>query len=138
MNKVLMILMLALPFVSCGGKSADEQLQGTWQITEKTIEDMTSGEEVPPGAEAMMEDMKAKAKEMTMTFKDDGTFEMKMLVGLGGLQTFKGSYEITKTEGTKVTVEMDKDGEKDTEVFTVDGDSLSFEEAGKPLAFSRK
>lgn len=134
MNKVLILLMLALPLISCGGKTAEEQLHGTWSISKETV-DMMAAE---AGAMAT-DEMKEAMGKLSMTFSKAGKVEVSAPdPKTGKFTTTSGSFSVTKSEGNTVTLEMDVDGKKETEVFTVDGDEMSFEENGQTMKWARK
>ena len=129
MNKVLLLVMLVLPLISCGSKPPEKQLHGTWKFSAPTLEEMAG--KVP--------EMKEFFGEFVTTFKEDGTFEITAPDLLTKKpETTTGTFSVIKTEGDQVTVEIEMDGVKKTEVFTMDGDRMTQEEDGKTLEMIRQ
>jgi major membrane immunogen (membrane-anchored lipoprotein) len=116
MRRILPPLLAAILLVACGGP----ELEGTWTIHPDSAADMIKAVPDVHRAEAF-----AAAKQITMTF-DDG----KCTMSVPNLGKREGTYTIKSTDGNKLTVEMEFEGNKDEQVFEIEGDTLTATIAG--------
>ena len=106
---VLVVVMVAMLFVGCGGKESDsDKILGKWSCEQD-------------GAEIVME------------FKKDGKATMSILYNGESL----GEQEIEyKIDGSKLVVTVD--GEEESSDFKIEGKTLTITEDGENLEFTRK
>lgn len=115
---LVMALAMVLSLAACGGGSGGSGLAGsTWVLSGGSQEGVTVNQDA---LESVL------GGSMTCTFEEDGT----VVVELAGV-----SVEGTWTQDGN-TVELDIQGEIDT--MTLDGDTLSMEESGVLMEFTRQ
>ena len=115
---LVMALAMGLCLAACGGGSGGSGLAGsTWVLSGGSQEGVTVNQDA---LESVL------GGSMTCTFEEDGT----VVVELAGV-----SVEGTWTQDGN-TVELDIQGEIDT--MTLDGDTLSMEESGVLMEFTRQ
>lgn len=119
---ILGLLWLVLA-AGCASKSNEDKLVGTWKLdTERMLEASDMSEQERAFAQAMM-----SAMEMTMTFRDNGTVDVRV-AAMGQERSDSGEWHALSEQGNTITVAANngKGGTDDEMTIEfVDDDTIS-------------
>jgi hypothetical protein len=115
--------------------AGDNLLVGTWALDPNAMKDSVEYKNAPDEQKKLMDSMLETMK-MEMTFTDDA---IKMHADIGGeSKDTEGKYTVKATEGTKVTIESEVEGKKETLTLTVENEKLIMEQGGQKMVFLKK
>ena len=135
-RNLMLVILSALVFSFGCSDSAEDRLQGTWQLDKSAMKENDQYKNAPDIQKAAMDKMFEMMK-MEMTF-DDG----KMTGSYGSVgqeEKMNATYEVKSEDGDKLVLESTEEGGK-TETVTcwVTDDKLTFEAKGEKFTLIRK
>lgn len=131
-----LLMMAGTTGCSKGGK---DKLVGTWKLDEAAVEKMMEDAEKSGDAKkgAGLGAAMIVAMGPTFEFAEDGSMSMTMKNPMkedAEPKTEKGSYEVVKTEGDKLTLKTKLEDQQETITATFDGDDkLTLEKEGDEM-----
>ena len=131
---VIAFLAILLVPTACSD-SKEDQLQGTWVLDidsfKETSEYKDANDISKKGMLNMLESM-----DMEITFSGNKVISKMKL--MGDSKEKSSDFEVTESDGDKLTLKTTVDGKEKLAVATINGDKLLFESEGKKFTMKRK
>ncbi len=131
---VIAFLAILLVPAACSD-SKEDQLQGTWVLD---IDSFKETSEYKDANEISKKGMLNVLESMDMEITFSGNKVISKMKLMGDSKEKSSDFEVTESDGDKLTLKTTVDGKEKLAVATINGDKLLFESEGKKFTMKRK
>ncbi len=131
---IIAFLAILLVPAACSD-SKEDQLQGTWVLD---IDSFKETSEYKDANDISKKGMLTMLESMNMEITFSGNKVISKMKLMGDSKEKSSDFEVTKSDGDKLTLKTTLDGKEEIAVVTINGDKLLFESEGKKFTMKRK